>query len=73
MYFEKMNPILNDIENKEIEIAGGGKNAGHERIHTLNDGPGLLALFFDSPGNLGIALQLLLHHIKALCQPALAC
>ena len=23
MYFEKMNPILNDIENKEIEIAGG--------------------------------------------------
>ena len=33
----------------------------------------LLALFFDSPGNLGIALQLRLHHIKALCQPALAC
>ena len=23
MYFEKMNPILNDLENKEIEIAGG--------------------------------------------------
>ena len=23
MYFEKMNPILNDLESKEIEIAGG--------------------------------------------------
>lgn len=23
MYYEKMNPILNDLENKEIEIAGG--------------------------------------------------
>ena len=23
MYFEKMNPILNDLENKDIEIAGG--------------------------------------------------
>lgn len=23
MYYEKLNPILNDLENKEIEIAGG--------------------------------------------------
>ena len=23
MYYEKMNSILNDIENREIEIAGG--------------------------------------------------